>query len=643
MDVFSANRNGLGRRLRAGLLAAALVAGVGAPLVAAATPAHAEGGGTWDDNGQGGGKGTTQPGGGTGVGADNFYCKGIEIWNKKPPVKAYDGPYMNCNGYAGYKRTGAITQCPVGFQVFRFYGTYKEPSSAYTVSDVQLKSWCSPESLYTFWGVNPADYTGKTPNSPWFSRIADNPFGKTIGGGHFSTVGVTEFNRLTAGVPYSKSGSCATAQTTPNPIAAYLSDPAVTAASKTSTRNLFWQAYLVLSKQGAYPKTANAMLGLSSIKRSAAGIVSMTFDTKPCSSPMDYISTADTAKLSQSSEKAKFKVTGTCYIPLDRMRYEFKNGSRTQYAYPSLQGVFQQGLRYSPYYGTSTFTSASPRGAAGKAPTTSETATLKSWRATMGAWYAKQPIYKGKDQVTPVDPFKLKSNGSPSGIAQGANLAKAKSTLVNNSRCRFGSQVNFSSVATGSAPTASLDLKMDNKELFQSGGMNRVQEVTVSSNGIQCLGAASTCADANVKVTKLAYNVAVTSTDPTNYTECKGSTTAGCDYKILSVTARKGPIQPDTTIRIAFFNPTLSAQKMKFTISSITGQYQYQGKVGGINMTLESPLDGTQVGINTAGGTQGFLKPLTVGAVGSPMVLTRSGTSYSYTAPVIGAVDHVLD
>ena len=595
------------------------------------------------------GAGATDPGG-TGAGADSFKCVGKYLVYKPTGAQAYDNPYPNCDpayNRAKWDRTGRIKLCPVGFQVFRFYGSYKNPASAYTVSDLNLSDWCANESVYSFWAANPSDASGKVPGSPWFSLSkTPNPTGKYVGGARFTQVGRTEFGRLSPGVRYSGSNTCTIAQTNPNPLAAYLNNPAVTAAAKKNAKQLFWNSYVTLSRSGQYPKTALAVLGLKTISNNN-GAISLSFDTRNCASPMNFVSTADTAKLSSAAEKAKFKVTGTCYIPVDRMAYELESPSGTKYwGYPSLAGWRQMGMRYSDFYKNSSYTNAAPRGAQGGTPDTYEKATLKAWRSAMGSWFDKAPQYTGsgttKDQYLPAAPYKKNASGKPTGVTQAPDWKTARSYLVNQSRCRFGSQVSFNAASASATPTAKAGLTMTNKQLFQSGGLNRVQEVRIAADPVTCTSAAAVCAAANVKLEELHYNVTVAGTS--GYTECKGNVTSGCDYKVLSMTPRTtGKIQPTTVIQLAFFNPTMSAEKMKFTVSSATAKFQYQAQVGSIDLSLEDPISGAPVSLSSKGGTQPFVANLALGVKGAPVPLSKAGTTYSYIAPVIGAVDRVLD
>lgn len=641
------------RRLRAALFAATLTVGLGAPVLLPSAPAEAAAvsGGSWDDNGPGSGSGGTDPGG-SGAGANDFKCSGKYLIYKPTNTRAYENPYPNCDpayNRVSWSRTGRIDLCPVGFQVFRFYGTYKNPAAAYTVSDLNLTKWCDNESLYSFWATNPSDSTGKAPGSPWFSLSKTaNPEGKAyIGTARFSQWGRTEFGLLAPGVKYSASSSaCTVAQTSPNPLSAYLNDTAVTEAAKKNAKQVFWNSYLTLSRNGKYPKTALAVLGLKSISNKN-GTIKFTFDTRNCASPMNFVSTADTKKLSSSAEQAKFKVTGTCYIPVDRMRYEIKSATGSKrYGWPTLAGWRQMGLRYSDFYKNSAYTNAAPRGAQGGTPNSYEKATLKAWRNAMGAWFDKAPKYTGsgpsKDQYLPAAPYKKNAQGKPTGVTQDPDWRTARSYLVNQSRCRFGSQVSFNSTTSGSAPTAKVGLTMTNKQLFQSGGLTRIQEVRIAADPIKCTSSAQVCATANVKLAELHYNVAVAGTG--GYTECKGAVTKGCDYKVLSITPRTtGKIQPTTVIQLAFFNPTMSAEKVKFTISGASAKYQYQANVGSIDLDIVDPISGAPLSLSSKGGTQPFTKAVSVGVKGSPVALSASGSAYTYQAPVIGAVDRVLD
>jgi hypothetical protein len=130
--MFASIGAGAGSRLRALVFTGAALAALCAPLAVNLGPAHAGG---WDDSGPGSGSAGT---GGTATqNPGNFECRGAQLYSKSSGDKWYDGPYPNCLSSA-YQRTSKITLCPVGFQVFRFYGTYADPSKAYTVSDLQL-------------------------------------------------------------------------------------------------------------------------------------------------------------------------------------------------------------------------------------------------------------------------------------------------------------------------------------------------------------------------------------------------------------------------------------------------------------------------------------------------------------------------
>jgi hypothetical protein len=250
-------------------------------------------------------------------------------------------------------------------------------------------------------------------------------------------------------------------------------------------------------------------------------------------------------------------------------------------------------------------------------------------------------LYDGKDQVTPVEPYHTKSGRVPTGDKQGVDQKAAARTLRDNSRCRFGSQIAFDTAPPSTPPTASAGLVMHNQQLFQTGGMARVQDVWVSYTAPKCIGTAQECASANVQLAELHYDL--TASAAGGYRQCNGTSTALCDYKVVSTSRSGGSVQGDTHVKVIFYNPTMDAQKIKFAISNVVAKYRYQQRLGDIKLEIENPITGEKVIVTKPGGTRWVTKSFTPSVAGTPVPLSKSGSSWSYNAPVISAVNTPVD
>jgi hypothetical protein len=250
------------RRARFAALAATL------SIALLAGPAFADGGGSWNDGGPGNaGANTGSP---TGVPPGEFAC-GQNIGKQAGALyskvngawtKWYDAGYPNCSG-SGTSDTGNLQICSAGFDVYRFYGTVRNPVQAMTRSKVNNKAWCKQESAYTFAGTTPYDANpAGNFGSPWAASVTTNQ--DAARNGLPSDVVARDTGLLTSGTPTKVSGSCVNAQAKGNPLAAWLATapPAAKVALGTTIGSIYWTQ----SGHGRYPRNGLVEAGLSAIR-----------------------------------------------------------------------------------------------------------------------------------------------------------------------------------------------------------------------------------------------------------------------------------------------------------------------------------------------------------------------------------------
>jgi hypothetical protein len=672
--------------------AAATVAFTAAPALAA-TPGSSSsdtGGSQGTDDDPKGGGNDSNPG---------YYCdynKG-DLLRKSPKGNfVWTTMQGQCQkGKAGnvtWKYNGTIKLCPVGFQVFRFYGTGSAAAKGWSTSILNQSSWCLSASeqknkMYTFWSTSGYDVNPGLSSSTAYSQNTGvetgvRYAGKSANGAEENirfgpTWTATNTSNNAPGKAFDGNKNCVAMMNKTNPIRAYLNVDLPSKTGQQVALQLKSSFDSVQRSQGV--EAAKKETGIAAFSMSGNGkkVNNITWLNPNCSSPMMYVSTNKSGDNSAKGLAAQ-RYTGACYIPLERQVRVFQkigSSSKTDSFDTASAGY---GLRYSNLYNESkhaAYTKAEPRGVQGGKATTAEKRILNQWRAHMESWYSNKvsPRYDGtqpgnewdflndggKYQAIPADPYNVKSDRKPVKSAQKYDRDKAVKALRDWSKCRFGTNYEFQSTSTegtGDDVNTRIDLRMDNVPVFQAGGYARpgvrTQQISVTPSALSCVGV--DCASANPTLASLAYDVDVAMP---GYTLCNGTNAGTCDYEVAKVergggvlgctatadgcTVRvNGVTTTPLTVTFNFFTPTSSADKIAVAVSGVAAEYDWSSGARQMTVTL---IDSTTGKVKTKAieiaDERKRSEVHTIGVSGAPVPLTPDGSGgYVFRAPVIGAV-----
>lgn len=620
-----------------------------AALLTTAAPAFADGG-SWDDSGPGASNGYTgTPGNGSGT-----YKCGQQIGKTAGAlyhlvngrwVREQASQYPNCHpkyGDMGYSATGAVMLCPVGYEVYRFYGSGK--TLAVTRSRLNLPDWCAAESKYTFagqtaWDANPA----VTPGLPEYVLKSPSPR-QTINEVPAEVVR-RETGTLTTGVPTKVDGSC-TAVSKANPLEAWLKT--ASAADQVSYRIALGNVYWTMSQKNKYPRTAAQELGLKSItggykystrnadptkapKADAKGsnyyATTLDFLKAPCASPFNFATVIDDVTNKPVGSQS---VAGTCYIPLMRTARQMGRGSSIAYTFPELAA--NGGERYSTYYASKT--AANPTGSL---------ADHATWRNAMKADYLKRygqtSDGTGTDgkQLIPLNHYTGEDTASNIGKKQTVSSAKAANDLRSFARCRETTKVTLSVPKSPVAPQkAGLQVSVQNRNVLQAGG--KAYQATFTATGGQSrliCGDGKPCGTSRAVLKSLSYTMALTGTG--SYKECAAGQVSGCDFRVIKRVA--GSATTNGVLVAEFYNGTKPNQSVKLSVSNLKGTYAYTDTSSGLQITGVNPVTGLPYTAGTGTVTSTHTVNFTPTLAGTPKAMAFAGGVYSALWPVMNAVD----
>ena len=574
-------------KTRSRCLPALLAAGVllAAPLIGfGASPASA---GSVDTGGGGNDSGST-----AGGSSSNVRCVGAAMYEGKN--KIYD-VHRNCIGKPQVSNP-VQKRCEYGLLVFRFWGDGNNPAAGGSVSRANLPDPCSSNNKYRVWQEHPVDAGASIPRDPWaiVPSAANNRVAQPYAAGadvpdSASVVwkaNTSNPERYTPGNDIGTIGASCTAVATDNTIkTAYqtiLNNTQITAAAKDTAlrqiryailkqaltktaglnagdkKTVFWSVFGLKQGSGAgeyqfrYDDATQDAWAFSAANPNAAvtGAAFLNvFSPLACSSDYNFGSTVKqpTPYVMQGAERSNFKVTGTCYIPIDRVGVKNSGDDDKWFNLASVNGNWQFGERFSTSYQGKAGTGAKGYtvNSGGLLPAWANVdnwlgagfsaSTVKSWRDSMVNWYNSQakankkaggsPFMKGKKQVLPASHY-VKS-GSSYGSDQNMDYTAADADLMNGSKCDLNiptitvkdSTLCASSVCPPSTKVDASDLAvytvLDSPNNLYAGGLTHeatyslLPDSTVAGNknGLVCTINKAPCDPGLFTLDKLTYTL----------------------------------------------------------------------------------------------------------------------------------------
>lgn len=694
----------------AAALALPAMLGTGSAIASTQSP----GGGSTGSSDSGGKQGSGNDGG-LGIkwnGSGNYKCDADQQLIKDNTIIWFEGPYSGCRGGVGVNvNTGRYSLCPIGFQVFRFYGNEATPVSAWTTSMLNLDRWCvepgtptadvvggpsSMAALGGFWTTSFYDTQANVSNANYLTANTGKELGvrkprltqpgKVVAPRFAGVWDYSPDDRYSgAARPFAKSAaSCTTAQPASHPIRSLLNDPNVSKAQKEKVREMI-RAYFTQDVRPAHDGSKIAALkevGLATFsipKGKTWRQATFTWNTADCSSPAQFISTAKDVRANGTSDQPRQnRLTGVCYVPLERLGQEQSRGNRLEQNYPSINKGF--GLRYSNVYRNTVSTKGRERGVNGKAPNKLEKSAFSAYRNTMRNWYNANTtaginsLKAGKrasgPQIIPSSPYPAVKTGGkrlPPWNTNGYphNTATAATALADWSRCLLGTRQSFTKPGGGSAASSNGDqvpdvvpsIRVTNLPVFQAGGVGRLQRLMFNPSDLACVANCSS-PDA-VRLERLRYNVAFTM--PAGYRACAPGASTGCDFAVKSASGaasagsvvrsadgrtltlsvdRSGASAAGTlTVDLVFYRPSATAaDKVTTSLSGAEATYTVRSSGWTLDTVTTKTGDGASSTSSTYSETssEGVVTRVP-GVQASPVPGTRSGGTWRYVAPVIGA------
>jgi hypothetical protein len=616
-------------------------------------PGTARAGTGWDDDGPGSGGGSS--GGGNYLDGD-WKCgqqiggiPGAGYLKRDGKYRLYyAAPYVKCDGSDPKNRFTMSNQrgyCPTGFEVYRFYGQEGKQPTAVTRSRLNLPSWCGKpagdDSPYSFPAQTSWDDTpGTAPGSPDYIYKGTN-FHMKDNGLTPTTYGTRDTGKLTPTAPTIVKGKCATVSRK-NPV--WEKWASLTERQKIGYRAILGQVYWKASKNGKWVASGRAAAGLrtgagyrtnwSPTKTANEGVAppkdrngqyfyftSFTFDQRNCSTPFNFAKVVDDAT---GKIEGNYKpVYGTCYVPLIRLTQEFRDPStgKKHLAFPELERG--QGERISTYY----------RNDRGNAPAADQ----NRWRKILKDDYLKRapkgtawPLNSKGAQLLPAQSHPGERSTARLVDAVMYDKQAAAQDFSKYAKCMLGDAVTLSglsSSATAVQATAQIDVVGD--QVLKSGGALYKATFDISRPKLMC--GASECKPSQATIKSASYDLTITGLN--GYTECAGSGTAGCDYKVL--TKKTGNANTPGQVVIEFYNATAPAERIAVKVTNPKVTYEYHTAYEGVSVEGVDPETGQKFVVKT-GQVNG-----TGSATITPKVAYQScmGGAINTGCSVMGAVD----
>lgn len=522
-----------------------------APIMMMATPAaYAEsgdlGGGTGGSGGTGGPNGSDWcgPGGTGGWGGHSDH---------------YLAPFPGCYGF---RFVSAIATCPVGFDVWRFYGTNSNPTAYTTVSRVNIPNWCQTNRVYRYFLPNPQDSTSQA-GGPWRSNAFVNPYGEVsaiadsngyCGDPRYSLTcfATSDYpTRYLVNGADSLGGTCANLQTNSDMLSkyftgAYMDPNAGEYQAGTTVRQSFLRLFASWSAQVGPGIALTAINSGNPAPNGAGNGDDIRFnDGIPCSSALDFVTDAGNPDP---------VLMGECVMPINRLARVYTGGTYAFYniAYNSRLGA----SRYTTEYAAS---AAAQRGHG-----------YDSWRAmirhevltrggTVGVQVPAQPFAFGGGIVTHA--------GIPASDRNVAAEAAAQ-----NAFCFRGAASTYSSQTSSSAGIVadSVRIKVNAPDVFQVGGSLTPGSVTTDAAQLMCSGRVCNhnLNPLDPTLASLTYTLDLNGVD---FKECSTKRSSDCQYYV-EVPAKANANGQKVTGW--FYSATNPNQKVEVTLNNVSATQQ---------------------------------------------------------------------
>lgn len=557
--------------------------------------------------------------------------------------------YPGCLGL-GVSVTGKTKICPVGYEVYRFYGIKGKAPNAVTRSRLNMPSWCGTESVYSFAAQTSWDNRiAKGPGLPDFKASASS--GDQKRNGLPSQVGRRETEYLTSGTPTKVFGKCDDVST-PNPLIDWMAK--ASPAERVAYRAAIGNAYDKLSRSKVkgkavnktYPKTAAAELGMREVRimryrtmpdqqrfpgqaptEDKSGPYAyakfMQFEKRECATAFNFAAVSDSVTKKQLGPTP---VYGSCYVPLMRQARQMSAGGRKYWAFQEISRGY--GERYSTYF-------RDQKDLGDKVPS--------SWRTAMRNDYLNRASKldngffgpKGQ-QMIPANHYPGEKTHTNIGAQVPFSTRDSAKDLAALAKCRFGNTVTLDIPATDPPPTtAVMNLKVTSPKVLQAGGARYVAEFRVKGNQNQMVCAGGKSCGNTVTLAELSYRMRLVGLN--GYVQCAAGQVSGCDYRILSLVP--GGPNKDGVARVEFYTGTQPTERVQLVLDQIKAAYSYQVKSSGLHVSGYNPITGAPYKVDSKPVISSRKVAFTPGAVGAPVALTKSGSAWTAQWPVVAAVN----
>lgn len=467
----------------------------------------------------------------------------------------YLAPFPGCYGQSFQT---VIKDCPVGFDVWRFYGTESNPSMYTTVSKVNLPNWCQENRTYRYFLPNPQD-SNASPAGPWSSTTFTNPYGETVnmayssgdcGDPRNSTTCYATTNRpwrFMINGSDNASQTCANLQTDQSTLGKYFSGPYMdpTAAEYASGKTVRTGMLSLFRRWAVSFGSPIALTAINAANPAPTTPDNINFnDNVNCSSALDFVTT------SNAPNKV---IMGSCVIPINRPARAYTGGTYAFYNY-----AYNNKLGSTHYTAEYAAKAASQKGGV-----------YDSWRAmiqhevatrggTVGVDYPGQIYsFSGTVQLKDIPTF---------------NQAQAAADAANNAYCVKGESSTISSAVSTEAGIVadSVVIKVTAPDVFQVGGALKPGSVTTDKAVLMCGNRACNHAinPLDPTLASLTYTLDLTGV---NFSKCRDDHSAGCDY-YLKIPARAN--MDGQSVTAWFFSGTNPDEKVQVTLTNLSAAQQ---------------------------------------------------------------------
>lgn len=502
----------------------------------------------------------------------------------------YISPWSGCKQYGSSAFTGVGG---VWFEVWRFYGTAKNPTQSWTVSRLNQPVWDDPSDMYAVFAPHPDDAAGvkSTPKGPWEAYTSNAGGGARIfnasgsqrkSPGKVVHTGLTYNGRraISTDTPFRRSGSCTGVETNDKMVADFFdrSHPDFNDQASKDFRKHFFDNFKKVQAANGTAAALSTINARGSWKNGTGKAPVNPDDIRyddgiACSSGFDFVVKKDTAP----------KQLTTCWMPVEA-RYIMK-------IRPSGERVRDFTVAGGPRYHTETY----------------------PFRAKNDPyWTVRKAIYdevrsRPADVLTPAQPYvDFGPKWQPS-----RNATAAAKTARDHVQCTHGTGSVFTETMSGSAKGATPD-RVEIKftagpaSFVRVGGELAPAAWTAASGKLQCNGKACKGSLAP-ELVSLSYTLRITGTN--GYSPCKNGQLS-CDFTVemgKPSTRKTAPAMgPGGTVTSSvsgtgyFYRATSGSQRVKVEIVDAKGTYRAYREVehssGACNTAIFTLWDGNGSG-----------------------------------------------